>query len=179
MTLLAVAYAYGREALHVISNVQRVDGSTYRGRPQVHWVRRFISSVRIFGMDNEGGPVDVVLVKKQSGPEGKGPAASALGLTHFVDNDLACLWSCCRDQAGNCRDTLERHAGRLIWFDFDSDVQQEELDDKLLREVNRRFTADRDRHAMEKWVSAAASWTRVSELLGPKVADAVQAGWFL
>ena len=47
-----------------------------------------------------------------------------------------------------------------------------------LREVNRRFTADRDRHAMEKWVNAAASWTRVSELLGPKVADAVQAGLF-
>ena len=46
-----------------------------------------------------------------------------------------------------------------------------------LREVNRRFTADRDRHAMEKWVNAAASWTCVSELLGPKVADAVQAGW--
>ena len=109
VTLLAVAYAYGREALHVISKVKKVEGSNYRGRPQVHWVRRFISSLRIFGMDNEGGPAapgDVVLVKKESGPEGKGPAASALGLSHFVDNDMDCLWSLCRDSHGNVRDRM-------------------------------------------------------------------------
>ena len=46
-----------------------------------------------------------------------------------------------------------------------------------LREVNRRFTADRDRHAMEKWVSAAASWTRAAELIDWCVAFAVQVGW--
>ena len=70
MTLLAVAYAYGREALHVIS---RVDGGTSAWR-----VRRFISSLKIFGMDNDGVAVDVVLVKKRDGPEGKGRAARPL-----------------------------------------------------------------------------------------------------
>ena len=131
-------------------------------------------ALKIFGMDNDGVAVDVVLVKKRWGPEGKGRAARALGLTHFVDNDLTCLWSCCQDKAGNCRDTLEQHTGRLIWFDVDlPPVHQEDLDDKLLREVNRY----RDHDAMEKWVSAAATWTCVSELLGPRVAEAVQAGW--
>ena len=76
MTLLAVAYAYGREALHVISRVQVDGGTTYRG--PVHWVRRFISSLKIFGMDNDGVAVDVVLVKKRDGPEGKGRAARPL-----------------------------------------------------------------------------------------------------
>ena len=120
-------------------------------------------------------PLDVVLCKQQYGPNDKERAASALGLTHFVDNDMDCLWSCCRDRHGNCRDTLAQNHGRLIWFDADSGVGQEELDRRLLQRLAARFV-NRDRTAMEKWVSAAASWTRVSELLGPKVADAVQAG---
>ena len=125
-------------------------------------------------MDHTGVPVDVVLCKHRYGPHGKGRAASALGLTHFVDNDMDCLWSCCRDRHGNCRDTLEQNHGRLIWFDADSDVGQEELDRHLSQDLTR--FVNRDRNAMEKRVSAAASWARVAELIHPRVADAVQAG---
>ena len=148
----------------------------YKGRPQPHWVHRLLSSLRLFHVDHTGVPVDVVLCKHRHGQYGKGRAASALGLTHFVDNDMDCLWSCCRDPEGNCRATLERHGGRLIWFDVDSDVGQEELDRHLSQDLAR---FNRDRNAMEKWVSAAASWTRVAELIHPHVADAVQAGWDL
>ena len=176
MTLLAVAYAYGREALHVISKVQRVDVSTYRGRPQVHWVRRFISSLRIFGMDNQGAPVDVMLVKKKYGPEGKGRAASALGLSHFVDNDMDCLWSLCRDSHGNVRDRMEANGGRLVWFGCDGPaVSQDEVNQRLDREIGRFI--GRDRGALKKWVEAAASWACVAELIDSRVADAVQVGW--
>ena len=73
-----------------------------------------------FHVDHTGVLENVVLCKHRIGPNGKGRAASALGLTHFVDNDMDCLWSCCQDKAGNCRDTLEQHTGRLIWFDVDS-----------------------------------------------------------
>ena len=179
VTLLAVARIFGREALHVISRVTKPEGSMYRGRPQPHWVHRLISSLRLFHVDHTGVPVNVVLCQHRHGRYGKGRAASAFGLTHFVDNDMDCLWSCCRDRHGNCRDTLAQNHGRLIWFDADSGVGQEELDRRLLQGLAARFgsVVNRNRTAMEKWVSVAASWTRVAELIDSRVADAVQVGW--
>ena len=48
--------------------------------------------------------------------------------------------------------------------------------DRHLSQDLTRFVG-RDRNGMEKWVSVAASWTRVAELIHPHVADAAQAGW--
>ena len=130
----------------------------------------------LFRLDNRGEPVGVVLCKWAYGREGKGQAASALGLSHFVDNDMDCLWSLCRDPHGNVRDRMEANGGRLVWFDCDGPaVSQDEVNQRLDREIGRFI--GRDRGALKKWVEAAATWTRVAELLDDRVAHAVHAGW--
>ena len=53
------------------------------------------------------------------------------------------------------------------------------MDRRLLQGLAARFgsVSNRDRTAMDKWVSAAASWTRAAELIDSRVAHAVQVGW--
>ena len=51
-----------------------------------------------------------------SGPNGKGPIAADLGLSHFVDDKEKAIESIWADTAGNSREAIIRHAGQLFHF---------------------------------------------------------------
>jgi len=50
------------------------------------------------------------------GPNGKGPIASDLRLTHFVDDKDEALRAVYEDRAGNARATIDQHNGQLFHF---------------------------------------------------------------
>ena len=126
---------------------------------------RLVASLRLFRRNAEGLPAGVVLCTRHSGEHGKGRCAQQLGLTHFVDNNVECLWSLCRDTWGNMGEGLQKEGGVLVWFD--ADAFNGEADDVVRRELDRQLGRywGRDRDAMERWVRPAISWQRVADLL--------------
>eukprot|EP00928_Gymnodinium_smaydae_P011983 TRINITY_DN14384_c1_g1_i2.p1 TRINITY_DN14384_c1_g1~~TRINITY_DN14384_c1_g1_i2.p1 ORF type:complete len:725 (+),score=131.97 TRINITY_DN14384_c1_g1_i2:45-2177(+) len=59
---------------------------------------------------------NIFFVKKVFGAEGKGPVASALGLSHFVDDKVEALTSVYDDEAGNSAKAVRKHSGVLLHF---------------------------------------------------------------
>merc|ERR1719162_1522287 len=53
---------------------------------------------------------------ERSGAHGKGPIASFVRLSHFVDDNDECLWSVYHDPAGNSKEAIENHNGKLYHF---------------------------------------------------------------
>merc|ERR1719453_991312 len=59
---------------------------------------------------------NVVYVSAADGPDGKGVAASRLGLSHFVDDKLTVLESVFADRAGNSGHLVKHFSGTLFHF---------------------------------------------------------------
>jgi hypothetical protein len=51
-----------------------------------------------------------------SGPDGKGPIAAKLGITHFVDDSDEALASIYCDAAGNAGEAIDHQNGKLFYF---------------------------------------------------------------
>ena len=72
------------------------------------WVVRFIRECGLLELG--WSDRNLLLTSECYGRWGKGPAACGAGVTVFVDNTSACLWSMAFDPEGNAADTLEVQA---------------------------------------------------------------------
>ena len=70
------------------------------------WVVRFIRQTGLLELGFDMWNMHVVPDK--TGKHGKGPVAGNLGLTHFMDNDMDCLWSMLHDET-NANETMQVH----------------------------------------------------------------------
>jgi hypothetical protein len=57
---------------------------------------------------------NVLFCTDRTGVNGKGSIAKGLGISHFVDDSDACLWSVYEE--GNSQASVERHGGKLFHF---------------------------------------------------------------
>ena len=96
--IVLFSFKFGPENLFVIS---RVNYFPDRGRK--HWVQKFLLSIGIGPSPaGIGVPEDnKALCLSMHGPQGKGPIAKKLGITHYVDDNADCLWSFACDEAGH------------------------------------------------------------------------------
>ena len=65
------------------------------------------------------GEKNVHFCRQRTGEFGKGPVAELLQLTHFVDDNDACLWSVYGDPKGNAGEWIRRCNGKLYQFSRD------------------------------------------------------------
>ena len=112
--IILYAMKYSLKDVHIISRTTTGQWySFHRKLARVeHWVVQFVRGLALerFGFDIN----NMKITKHNTGPFGKGKAASRMNLTHFIDNDMLNLgawpttraaiaptpwWACCTTQA--------------------------------------------------------------------------------
>lgn len=95
---------------------------------------------------------NVHFCRKRSGKDGKGPVASRLRLSYFIDDNVECLESVFNDAAGNSREHVEHLGGKLILFARSGLGNEQPETPKMPKGMNRYF-------------AAAANWREALELI--------------
>ena len=90
--LVMLVCAIGARNVYIISRTTRGSWwSEYRGKRVPAWVIAFLEDLGLFAM---GAPRDnVAICSSCSGPDGKSVAARRFRLTHFIDDNLECLYA--------------------------------------------------------------------------------------
>ena len=90
--LVMLVCAIGARNVYIISRTTRGSWwSEYRGKRVPAWVIAFLEDLGLFAM---GVPRDnVAICSSCSGPDGKSVAARRFRLTHFIDDNLECLYA--------------------------------------------------------------------------------------
>eukprot|EP00747_Dinoflagellata_sp_TGD_P178792 gnl/TRDRNA2_/TRDRNA2_28412_c0_seq1.p1 gnl/TRDRNA2_/TRDRNA2_28412_c0~~gnl/TRDRNA2_/TRDRNA2_28412_c0_seq1.p1 ORF type:complete len:611 (-),score=68.55 gnl/TRDRNA2_/TRDRNA2_28412_c0_seq1:242-2017(-) len=152
---------FGSKNVFLVSKV-RPGGSMQRKTE--HWLHEVVDFCNFTGVPKES----IVFVGAVDGPNGKGPAALQLGLSHFVDDKLQVLESVFSDTAGNSGHLVERHQGILFHFAKGGALKsapQGNLDDVAPR--------------MRKHVHGVANWREVLGKLREKLPSALKKQGYL
>eukprot|EP00928_Gymnodinium_smaydae_P021808 TRINITY_DN18538_c0_g2_i1.p1 TRINITY_DN18538_c0_g2~~TRINITY_DN18538_c0_g2_i1.p1 ORF type:complete len:695 (-),score=151.46 TRINITY_DN18538_c0_g2_i1:211-2295(-) len=104
-----IVNCFGPENVFLVSKV-RPGGSMHRKCEQ--WLHSTCRFCEVTGLPKK----NIVFVAKVDGPDGKGPAAAQLGLSHFVDDKIEALQSVFADEAGNSGHIFEKYQGMLFHF---------------------------------------------------------------
>ena len=107
MALQRIVLFFGAENVFIISKCR---GAMRRNSE--FWLHDVMDVCGRTGLRKE----NIHFCDEVGGPDGKGPLAATLGISHFVDDSDEALASLWEDGAGNTRAAIEQHNGKLFWF---------------------------------------------------------------
>eukprot|EP00929_Paragymnodinium_shiwhaense_P030760 TRINITY_DN17376_c0_g2_i1.p1 TRINITY_DN17376_c0_g2~~TRINITY_DN17376_c0_g2_i1.p1 ORF type:complete len:710 (+),score=114.43 TRINITY_DN17376_c0_g2_i1:138-2267(+) len=104
-----IVAVFGPQNVFLVSKMR--PGGSMQRRVE-HWLHETCDFCKVTGVPKQ----NIVFVAKVDGPDGKGPAASQLGLSFFVDDKIEALSSVFSDEYGNSGDSIEKYGGLLFHF---------------------------------------------------------------
>mmetsp|Transcript_24668 Transcript_24668/g.56958 ORF Transcript_24668/g.56958 Transcript_24668/m.56958 type:complete len:750 (-) Transcript_24668:52-2301(-) len=104
-----IAIAFGPNNTFLVSKVR--PGGNMQQKIE-HWLHETC----LFCEKTQVPKKNIIFCSEPSGPQGKGPVAMKLGLSHFVDDKMEVLESVFHDEAGNAGHIVERFDGLLFHF---------------------------------------------------------------
>jgi len=145
-----IVKVFGGDNVFLVSKVKPGGAMQRRTEQWLHETMRFCEFT---GLPRE----NIVYCAEMNGPNGKGVVAQRLGLSHFVDDKVACLEAVFHDSAGNSGHLIERFQGLLFHFAKGGAGGPPECDLSYVAPMMRRY------------YKTVASWQEVLEQLHLKL----------